>query len=429
MKGLNRIGLLLLLLVFTAGAVFAGGSQEQAEEDDQIVLEVWHGATNRDDPAHAALFKVLEDFEAMNPNVTIVESGQTTDNLKTKIRAAAAANELPDVFFTWGYRFSEDMGKTGLLLDISPYLDAELTAKLKPGALDAATYNGKPYGLPDNGWIEMIYFNTILFDKYGLEIPTTIDELIAVSKVFRENGVQPLVVGGKQNNTILSIWERLSCKLVGAEMLNASYTDASVLDDPRFLQAAEIIYRLGEEKVFADTCYNFVNPDAANAFTTGTYAMAGVNAGFVGLFEGPKSKIAGHIEAVPNIVNIDGVENYEKDNVMGFPGQWVIGSRTEAPDEAFALMSYISQSLSKNFFEDGTHQIAYSVPEWDASNQSKLYKSIDEMSKSFNKLVMAGGESRSQSIGPDLSNIAIALSMNKITPEEFIAQMKELTDQ
>ena len=39
-----------------------------------------------------------------------------------------------------------------------------------------------------------MYYNKAIFDKYGLEVPTTYDEYVQVCDTLKENGVTPVAL-------------------------------------------------------------------------------------------------------------------------------------------------------------------------------------------------------------------------------------------
>jgi raffinose/stachyose/melibiose transport system substrate-binding protein len=63
---------------------------------------------------------------------------------------------------------------------------------------NSVTYNGKIYGV-NMGKVAFtgLFYNKTIFEKYGLAVPTTWDELLNVFKVLKDNKVVPLGIAGK----------------------------------------------------------------------------------------------------------------------------------------------------------------------------------------------------------------------------------------
>ncbi len=109
-----------LALLLTA-ALAAGTLVIPASADEAKTLTMWTIATEGD-ANYQAYQNAIADYEEEHPDVTIEMESFENESYKTKIKAAVAANELPDIYFTWGGGFSSafvEAGKsmrTGLLL-------------------------------------------------------------------------------------------------------------------------------------------------------------------------------------------------------------------------------------------------------------------------------------------------------------------------
>lgn len=65
----------------------------------------------------------------------------------------------------------------------------------QPGVLQDETYKGKTYGVATNSYEEGVFYNKADFAKYGLKVPTTYDQFVAVCKALKSHGVTPLFDG------------------------------------------------------------------------------------------------------------------------------------------------------------------------------------------------------------------------------------------
>lgn len=101
----------------------AKGEGEAAGEP--VTLSMWHIQTNAEDLTAKALLDAIALYEETHPNVKIVQDATQGEQYKVKIRTAAASDELPDIFFAWGYSFAEDFVKAGKALkmdsSVSPF--------------------------------------------------------------------------------------------------------------------------------------------------------------------------------------------------------------------------------------------------------------------------------------------------------------------
>ncbi|MBN1451236.1 MAG: extracellular solute-binding protein [Anaerolineales bacterium] len=146
--------------------------------------------------------------EELNINLTYVIVPTGADG-EAKINAAAAANDLPDLF----QMVSANNDNRGALLrlvelglmapvdDLMPLMPERVKLHYNdPLAIDLVTFNGTQYGLPEPPPLprrEGFVIRKDWLDKLGLEVPVTPEELLAVAKAFTEQDPD----GNGQNDT------------------------------------------------------------------------------------------------------------------------------------------------------------------------------------------------------------------------------------
>jgi raffinose/stachyose/melibiose transport system substrate-binding protein len=147
-------------------------------------------------------------FEAAHPNITVDMSVVNANDLSTVTQTRLTANDVDvvDMFaFTnaaQSYMKNVDppnwqtLIEAGYLLDISDqgFLDNYYPASIA----DAGTYNGKVYQI-NLGTVSYsgIYYNKDLFAEYGVDVPTTWDELVAACETFTAADIPCMTAGGK----------------------------------------------------------------------------------------------------------------------------------------------------------------------------------------------------------------------------------------
>ncbi|HBR28199.1 MAG TPA: sugar ABC transporter substrate-binding protein, partial [Firmicutes bacterium] len=73
----------------------------------------------------------------------------------------------------------------GLVEDLSAYR-ALIPTTVYPSLVEVGEFDGKMFFLPYRPNVEIAFYNSAKFAQYGLEVPTTWDELFTVAKFFYE---------------------------------------------------------------------------------------------------------------------------------------------------------------------------------------------------------------------------------------------------
>jgi raffinose/stachyose/melibiose transport system substrate-binding protein len=177
-----------------------------------------------------------------------------SDAYKQKIRVSLGADNPPEVFENWGGGGLADLVKSGLVQDLTGLLagNPDVKNRFIPSLLEAATYNGKVYGLPMNGISPaVVFYNKKIFSRYGLNPPTTVDELLTVAAALRSHGITPFALGGAQKWPQLMFEEYLVDRIGGAAVVDAILTGKpGAWSDPAVIQANTQIKKLLDAHAF-----------------------------------------------------------------------------------------------------------------------------------------------------------------------------------
>ncbi len=189
--------LLALIVPFTA---FAEGGSEKTP----VQIETWIGASVSEagpPPDDWQAYKIVKEKLGIDWKIVMLPS--TLGDQDTKINAAAAANNLPDLF-----QVNRDawvkLARAGLLAPVDKMLPL-MPVRTKthyndPVANKIVTLNKVMYGLPEPGQLPMtdgFVVRKDWLDKLGLQPPKTMDEFLAVAKAFTEKDPD----GNGQNDT------------------------------------------------------------------------------------------------------------------------------------------------------------------------------------------------------------------------------------
>jgi len=181
-------GLAAVSLLAAACGEDAGSSGFKQPGDEEInakgeTLTVWiMEGTNPD--AQPFFEEVSADFEK--------ETGATLDvqfvpweEAHGKFVNSIAGETTPDVAEV-GTTWTPEFADAGALVDLTGQVeDAELGSDLVPGLVEAGTVDGELYGMPWYAGVRSVVYRTDVFEKAGVEPPTTWDELVTVGEKLK----------------------------------------------------------------------------------------------------------------------------------------------------------------------------------------------------------------------------------------------------
>lgn len=174
----------------------AGGNSAEGNVKEDIRVVTYFAGSD----AYAPVWKeVCADYMKDHPGITIVDESQPTsgsnDLFKTKVQADLAAGNPADlVLYYTGEAYTKTFEDSGLFVDFGDILkaDPEWAGNFKESPLENVQYQGKQYALPFIGYYEGMFYNKALFEQYGLEEPTTWENIMKANEVFSQNDIVTL---------------------------------------------------------------------------------------------------------------------------------------------------------------------------------------------------------------------------------------------
>jgi len=203
------------------------------------------------------LEKILSGFQEAHPDINLVAEpvNAANDGLNTRITTAYVANDLPDVFQYWGGFALAEMAGGGLIMDAQDYLDVSTKIKkddIAQAAWDAYSYQGIMRGYPTHTAFPAWFANKAIFDQCGLEIPTTMQELMDIAPVLRENGFIPLAMGSSGANPAHFFLSELMHQYAGGTEEIRTLGQTNQFDTENLRKTAQMILDLKAAGVFPE---------------------------------------------------------------------------------------------------------------------------------------------------------------------------------
>ncbi|HEY8457605.1 MAG TPA: extracellular solute-binding protein [Actinopolymorphaceae bacterium] len=183
---------LAVLASLAASAVMAtscAGDQSTAKREgdgERITLTV-HRPTEESPPDNDILKREID--KALGIDLRLVTTGGT--EYETQLSASLAAGDPPDLF-SISRPMLRKLASQGLLLDLTEYMDNELTTYtqfVSPETRTRGKIDGRDYALASkSGYFYPAYWiRKDWLDNLGLEVPRTVDELFEVARAFTKD--------------------------------------------------------------------------------------------------------------------------------------------------------------------------------------------------------------------------------------------------
>jgi multiple sugar transport system substrate-binding protein len=392
--------LLVLAVIFSLLLTACGGSTPANQKAD-ITMMMWG------DPAELEVWnKIVEDFHAADPNITVKVDVSDWDSYWTKLKTLLSAGTPPDVFAMDAPLYL-DYQSRGVLLNLQPYLDKnpDMLKGVYPQTLEAYKTSDGMFGLPRDFQTIALFYNKDMFDAAGVDYPTadwTYDDLRNAAKQLTKdsNG------DGKidQFGYSLDLWdfEPGMSEIIwayGGDLISADHTK-TLVGEPKARQAFQFLH----DMMFIDKSIpdpNTVGEYGDDAFLAGVAAMTAI----------------GHW-VVPGYAEV----NFKWDVApmpKGPAGQatsvnsagFVVAKDSKSPDAAFEFLKYVlSEPAQKRLAELGfACPVLQSVAESDAFlKQStpidhKVF--LDSLEFAHMKPVFKGYDEWSSAIGDGMAGI------------------------
>ncbi len=187
----NSIGRRALIGAAAAGTVLPL-VRARAQAPVTLNMTVWAAQAEED-----AFNAVIARYRQLHPEVTIrMEVNGNSTQAYQQVDTRLAGRQGPDLFRVQ-YQQVGRYASARAVIDLSPYIDASYSADFAPAFWQAASYKGRPYAMPHHTDTFAVYYNREMFQKIGVEPPTSLDkswtwaEFIRIARALKDNAGAP----------------------------------------------------------------------------------------------------------------------------------------------------------------------------------------------------------------------------------------------
>ncbi len=334
MRG-SRLLVALLALAFTAGALA------------QTTLSFWSWRTED----VAAYESFIEAFRTENPDIDVEFTPYLNTEYNTIVSTALQGGGGPDIVHLRAYGGMEPLAQAGYLVRLDDKVAA--LADFDPGILLGATNraDGGVYGVPFALQTVQVLYNVDMFERLGLEEPTTWEEFLAVGDALKAAGVNALANGAAEPWTLETLFGGVGPTFYGGtEFFQAITGGETDFEDPRFAAALQRMVDL--QPYLAQNYMGVSYTDMQSMFA---FEQAGMLIGGsyeLGILEQLNPTLRVGAFPVPGDAPGDGRISYYVD------GSYGINAASPHQEEALRFIEFLASQEYGQMFSDELQQIS-----------------------------------------------------------------------
>ncbi|MFL5284430.1 MAG: ABC transporter substrate-binding protein [Rhodopila sp.] len=275
---LRPVALLGALVVLLAGSG-ASGQGTFAQPTKSLEVASWWTSGSES----AALNVLFDRFRQAHPDVTIdnvAVKGGAGSNVQIVLARRLRNNDPPDVWQTFLGTSLRAYAESQRIVDVSSVFDqTKLAGTIPASLLDAATWNGKRWGMPTGAHRgNMLWFDPRLLRQAGLAVPSSgyaATTFAADLAKVKTHGITPLCLGAKDRFTTTELFENILLSIVGTKGWSDIAADRFNWTGPEVQKA---LGQLGQILDYADAAAASLTWDeAAKQLATGKCAFLSMN--------------------------------------------------------------------------------------------------------------------------------------------------------
>lgn len=234
-------------LVLTGCGSGGGGDGDGGDKaDGPVTVEYWNWSEAKN------IQPVVDKFNATHKDIRLkfVKQADNTGTAQNVRNAVAAKKNVPCLVQNFGE--APSLASEGLVTDITGDLESYIKKDLfAEAALPAARAVDKYFAVPGGSSPQFMMINRKAYDKHGIDVPRTWDEMIAAGKKFKKQGIYAMNLAGEDPSTLVNLvqtaggsWYKIDGDKWKVDFLS-----------PESLKSADVIQQLVDDDLVAHQTY------------------------------------------------------------------------------------------------------------------------------------------------------------------------------
>ena len=346
-------GIFLSLLILS-------GCSSKAQEG-KVTVNVWHWMTDRG----PAFQELANRYEAKTGVKVNFELYAPSDAYSQKIRSAAQGGNLPDIFGILGEKrdFSSFI-KAGLVLDLTPYMEAD-NYKWKNSFFAKAlavnefssgnSYGVKPgiYGAPiDVMSIQMLYNKKLLKELGYNKPPQTFQEFLDIGKKIKAADTQGMVSGWGEIWMIDCFANNYAFNIMGKDKVIATLKGKVPYTDPDWIKVLTLFKEMQESGVMANGMVTMINKTAEQLFANERAVFAFNGSWCVNVYKGMNPYLNYGVILLPKVS-----DKYPLSVWGGAGSSFMINGRSKNKEEAVKFLEWLTERDQQTYLSEATNNL------------------------------------------------------------------------
>jgi len=213
------------------------------------------------------------------------------ETYKTKQTIELSSSNPPDVFYSWEGGRAKEIIDNGFAADLTGYYAKYGWDKtLNPASVSLATFGDKKYFVPTEIGASVVWYRKDLYEKLGLTVPKTWDELMANAAKAKAAGIAPFMLANQKKWPSQFMWSAILVNKYGLATYEGLIGNKIPWTDKRAVDVTAMMKKMSDDGWF-EPSFNSIDVGPAMVPWTQGKALHWYQGSFnLGRFRGDQPK-------------------------------------------------------------------------------------------------------------------------------------------